>query len=89
MKVFSRVPLDLAQQRIPHGHLFIIPERCKGCKLCVNFCPRHVLEESLETNAKGYHIPRIAEGHDSDCVHCQFCTLICPEFAIFSLEVAA
>lgn len=89
MNVFSRIPLDLAEHTVPRGHLFLIRERCKGCRMCVEFCPRQVLEESAEINAKGYHIPQIAEGRVSECVHCQFCTLICPEFAIYSLEVAA
>jgi Fe-S-cluster-containing hydrogenase component 2 len=23
------------------------------------------------------------------CVHCEFCTMVCPEFAIFTMESAA
>jgi 2-oxoglutarate ferredoxin oxidoreductase subunit delta len=89
VNTFSRVPLDLAEQRIPRGRIYLIPERCKGCKMCVHFCPRQVLEESPETNAKGYHIPRIADGREAACVHCEFCLLICPEFAIFTTELEA
>jgi formate hydrogenlyase subunit 6/NADH:ubiquinone oxidoreductase subunit I len=28
----------------------------------------------------------VAEGKESDCVHCRFCDLICPELAIFTTE---
>lgn len=87
MKAFSRVPLDLANQRIPRGRIFLIPERCKGYRMCVQFCPRQVLEESPEINTKGYQLPRIADGREAQCIHCEFCMLICPEFAIYTLEV--
>jgi Pyruvate/2-oxoacid:ferredoxin oxidoreductase delta subunit len=26
-------------------------------------------------------------GKEHSCVHCEFCTMVCPEFAIFTLEV--
>lgn len=38
-------------------------------------------------NAKGYHYPQVVVGKEEACVHCEFCTMICPEFAIFTLEV--
>ena len=28
-------------------------ERCKGCELCVHFCPRNVLKMAAQFNAKG------------------------------------
>ncbi len=87
MKVFTRTPLDLAKVRIPRGQVFIIPERCKGCKICVEFCPEGVLQVSGEMNAMGYHFPEIAPGKESACVHCEFCTLVCPEFAIFATQL--
>ena len=36
---------------------------------------------SSETNAKGYHLPEIAE--DSNCPNCGLCMLLCPDFAIY------
>jgi 2-oxoglutarate ferredoxin oxidoreductase subunit delta len=86
MKVYARTPLNLDRIPMIRGRVFVIPQRCKGCELCVNFCPRGVLLTSEQTNAKGYHIPDIAPGKEGDCVHCQFCTLICPEFAIYTLS---
>ena len=70
--------------KIPHGEIYIIKDRCKGCNLCIEFCPKDVLEESEEFNKKGYHPPRIEEGKEEDCVNCGFCNLICPEFAIYT-----
>jgi NAD-dependent dihydropyrimidine dehydrogenase PreA subunit len=39
-------------------------------------------------NSKGYHYPVVAPGKEDACVHCGFCSLICPEFAIYTEEVA-
>ncbi|HLC18704.1 MAG TPA: 4Fe-4S binding protein [Thermodesulfobacteriota bacterium] len=47
--------------------------RCKGCSICVDFCPTNVLE------MKG----SIAAVRDLDaCTRCQLCDLRCPDFAI-------
>ena len=86
-KVFWREPLDKDKIILPRGRVFVIPERCKECDFCIEFCPRDVLEKSSEINEKGYHHPRIKEGNEGLCVNCHFCRLICPEFAIFTEEV--
>ncbi|MCD6481219.1 MAG: 4Fe-4S binding protein, partial [Thermoplasmata archaeon] len=30
----------------PHGKVYIIKDRCKGCGFCIEFCPQGVLQES-------------------------------------------
>lgn len=84
MKVYARIPLDIDEVKVPRGQVFILPERCKGCSICVEFCPCDVLELSENKNAKGYQYPEIISGKETACVHCEFCTLVCPEFAIFT-----
>ena len=80
-----RKPLDADEFEAPQGEVKIIPERCKGCNFCIEFCPRDVLAESKDFNSKGYHPPEIV---DIDaCVYCQLCELICPEFAIYVVEI--
>ena len=81
---YWRKPLDLAGIEIPHGVLYILKERCKGCNFCIEFCPQKVLEVSEEFNSKGYHPPKIVES--AACVSCGLCELICPEFAIYREE---
>jgi 2-oxoglutarate ferredoxin oxidoreductase subunit delta len=88
MRVFDRKPLNIDQVTIPRGQVFLIPDRCKGCELCIHFCPQGVLESSSAMNSKGYHFPTLVAGKENDCVHCEFCTLICSEFAIFTLPVS-
>ena len=75
--------------KTPHGELYIIKDRCKGCGFCIEFCPKKVLVESKEFNAKGYHPPELQEDETKKCINCGFCAMICPEFAIFSEADAA
>jgi 2-oxoglutarate ferredoxin oxidoreductase subunit delta len=67
---------------LPRGSVHVLKERCKGCGLCIAFCPRHVLAESPNFNSIGYHPPAVVR--PDACADCQICYLICPEFAIFS-----
>jgi 2-oxoglutarate ferredoxin oxidoreductase subunit delta len=66
------------------GDIVIIDDRCKGCNFCVEYCPNNVLVLSDNFNTKGYHPPYVKE--TEKCVDCGFCRMICPEFAIFSVE---
>lgn len=52
----------------------IYPDWCKGCGLCVAFCPGKV----LELNALG----KAEVVHPEECINCGFCELHCPDFAI-------
>ena len=62
------------------NYVYVTEERCKGCRFCIEFCPQHILYETDETNAKGYHLVRMID--DGRCIGCDMCTMVCPEFAI-------
>jgi 2-oxoglutarate ferredoxin oxidoreductase subunit delta len=81
---FWRVPLDANEIEVTKGIVYIIEDRCKGCGYCIEFCPRQVLEFSSGFNVKGYHPPTAVK--PKDCVNCHYCEIICPEFAIYSVE---
>ncbi|MBW1696100.1 MAG: 4Fe-4S dicluster domain-containing protein [Deltaproteobacteria bacterium] len=78
---YWREPLDKDQIQVPRGVVHLIPERCKGCGFCVEFCPQKVLLMSEKTNTKGYRLPEIT--NDSHCLNCGLCMLLCPDFAVY------
>lgn len=55
-------------------------ERCKGCALCVPFCPYSLIELGEEINSKGYHPAKINK--PEDCIGCGACAKMCPDLAI-------
>jgi 2-oxoglutarate ferredoxin oxidoreductase subunit delta len=82
---YWRKPLDIDRVTIPHGEVRIIVDRCKGCGFCIEYCPKDVLVLSDEFNRKGYHPPKVVKS--GECVNCELCEMICPDFAIFSLPL--
>jgi len=79
-----RRPLDVDKVKPPKAEVHLIKDRCKGCGFCIEFCPKEVLEESNEINARGVHPPRVRD--ESRCALCGFCSAVCPDFAIFTTE---
>ena len=54
---------------------------CKGCEMCVNACPKHLLELARDRiNAKGYHPSQITD--QSQCIGCRSCAIMCPDVCI-------
>ncbi|MFC1860993.1 ferredoxin family protein [Chloroflexota bacterium] len=62
------------------GYIEIDQELCKGCELCIFFCPRDVISASNKLNTSGY-LPAAYDGN-SECTGCAICALVCPEVAI-------
>ncbi|MCK4660674.1 MAG: ferredoxin family protein [Phycisphaerae bacterium] len=58
----------------------LIVDRCKGCGLCVEFCPKDCLAMSESLNRIGYH-PVVLLKPD-ECTSCAMCAQMCPETAI-------
>lgn len=74
-----------SKRRKVRGRVFINEERCKGCGLCIAFCPAKVLEFSTRFNSKGYHPPEARR--PDNCTGCDLCGHYCPDFAIFGIRV--
>lgn len=53
---------------------------CKGCGLCINFCPKSALTLSEDINEFGYRYAMLKEG--GDCIACGICRTVCPDIAI-------
>ena len=84
MNKYWRKPLDIDEMTIPHGDVYVIADRCKGCGFCVEYCPKDILAMSKGFNKKGYHPPEVVK--HGECVNCNLCEMICPDFAIYSVE---
>ena len=54
---------------------------CKGCGLCVDVCPKNVLELSPNKINKKGHKPVEAVREES-CIGCAFCATMCPDCII-------
>lgn len=54
--------------------------RCKGCGLCVEFCPAGVLELSDEVGESGYPHAKVLDV--GRCTGCFNCVTMCPDVAI-------
>ena len=62
------------------GTILISAEFCKGCELCMTFCPQRVLRLSAKINAAGYPVATLID--NGKCTGCAICALVCPEVAI-------
>ena len=56
-------------------------DRCKGCGMCVEACPKKILILDKNTiNIKGYYPSKCI---DMDaCIGCAFCATMCPDVCI-------
>jgi 2-oxoglutarate ferredoxin oxidoreductase subunit delta len=75
------------QPKTARGEVYIDRERCKGCGLCVEFCPTKVLVLDKRLNRLGYHPPLVEK--PLACTGCDLCGWYCPDFAIFAVRCSA
>lgn len=80
----SHPPLNSKKTQPAKAEIHLLVDQCKGCGYCIRFCPRKVLEESKEINARGVRPPRVVD--QNLCIICTFCSTVCPDFAIFVTE---
>lgn len=62
------------------ARIVIDEERCKGCELCVSFCPKKILSLAERFNTQGYHPVEVIE--NDKCSGCMSCARICPDTVI-------
>ena len=55
--------------------LKLVTKRCKGCGICVNFCPKKVLEVTEVGKCA------IIKDKEKDCIQCGQCEMRCPDYA--------
>ena len=55
-------------------------KRCKGCQLCVIFCPKKNIIKDTSTNEAGIYPVLICV--EESCTGCGMCVVMCPEACI-------
>jgi 2-oxoglutarate ferredoxin oxidoreductase subunit delta len=60
--------------------LILFSERCKGCAMCIHFCPKEILSASDKVNLLGYTYTKV--DNEDECSQCKNCELVCPDMAI-------
>ena len=60
--------------------IIIDQNKCKGCLLCVNFCPKGLIKKSVKLNKQGLNFVEF-DAH-GDCIGCMQCAVICPDCCI-------
>jgi 2-oxoglutarate ferredoxin oxidoreductase subunit delta len=54
---------------------------CKGCRLCMDACPKKILDlDTSKVNAKGYN--PVMCNNIGDCTACAVCARVCPDSVI-------
>lgn len=76
-KLYSELVLMAAKKEVK---ITIDQKLCKGCGICVEFCPKHVLRMSKKVNENGFHLCEVAS--PDECVACRNCEMFCPDMAI-------
>lgn len=75
----KKTEMPVRSGKKPVFRVEINPSACKGCGLCLAFCPTGCLVISGQANQKGLHY---AEFSDCGCTGCRACALMCPDAAV-------
>ena len=62
------------RKRVRRGTVRVFQKWCKGCGLCIAFCP----EQVFEADAHGHSVV----AHPERCTACEWCYVHCPDCAI-------
>ena len=55
-------------------------DKCKGCFLCIKFCPRGLIKKSKKINKQGVNF--VEFDMEGECLGCLQCAVICPDCCI-------
>ncbi|MFH1523990.1 MAG: 4Fe-4S dicluster domain-containing protein [Chloroflexota bacterium] len=69
------IPPTVPIKKGPRGQVTIYATWCKGCHICVEFCPPKILAMD-----PGENYPRVVL--PDKCTACHFCDTHCPDLAI-------
>ena len=54
--------------------------KCKGCLLCISFCPKGLIHLDKDLNSRG--VKPVTFKESPECLGCALCAIICPDCCI-------
>lgn len=63
------------------NYVTIDKSRCKACYLCIDMCPKKLIQKGSEANSLG-HFPVSFQDSENQCLGCAMCAVRCPDMAI-------
>ena len=66
--------------KAPKGKIVIDRELCKGCRYCIEACPKDSITPDTQFNSMGYY--PVVFSFPEKCTGCAMCAQMCPEIAI-------
>jgi len=63
-------------------------DKCKGCLLCISFCPKGLIAIDIKLNQRGVKPAKFsclspeAGKENTACLGCAMCAIICPDCCI-------
>ncbi len=57
-------------------------DKCKGCELCANACPKKIIAMQPAVNRLGYQPAGVEAELMEQCIGCTSCALVCPDCCI-------
>jgi 2-oxoglutarate ferredoxin oxidoreductase subunit delta len=69
------IPVGTPIKKGPRGEVILYATWCKGCRICVEFCPPKVLAMDAVDDYPRVVLP-------DKCTACHFCDTHCPDLAI-------
>lgn len=63
------------------GRIVIDKDVCKGCYICMQNCPKHLIKKGNSQNKYGV-FPATFCDEKNECIGCAICALSCPDVAI-------
>lgn len=67
----------IMSNNVAQKKLTVDTKLCKGCSVCVHYCPKKVLE---------VHHGKVQIVNPDECIKCGLCELRCPDYAIYFEE---
>ena len=58
----------------------VLKEYCKSCGLCIDICPKKILQIGTVANQKSYYTVEVID--QSKCIGCTLCATMCPDLAL-------